>query len=154
MGIAFVAIWFGRCSMHKPQPPPELGDCVPAPGVTCANAKTMGGGSASAPADSGAVGAGDAASAGVGCGTVDSLLAATSPTCLSCVMASSDCCLADQACSGTCQSLLECTKQCAQGDQVCLGGCENTWPTGLHPYQALAQCLSQNCSGQCPALQQ
>lgn len=166
MGIGFVVIGLAAglvpclgagltaCSSHKTPRPPEIADCVPPPGEVCPNPPLVGG---SMPGVSDAMaGASEAGVDGGSCGSVDPLLSAMFPNCVPCIVANG-CCTADQACSGPCESLLQCTlgpPGCGQGDPVCLGNCVQSNLMGLRPYQALAQCLAQNCGPQCPMLQQ
>lgn len=90
------------------------------------------------------------------CG-LDLLLSSTGmrafPACDACVLAS-PCCLGEITCSNDadCGAIVACVTGQSCTDSTCVGNCETFGPNGVNDYTQLAQCITSNCSGECPFL--
>jgi hypothetical protein len=62
----------------------------------------------------------------------------------------SQCCAEASACGGTssCLNYWDCSLAC-DGDPSCKTQCENTYPSGVVPFENLRDCLLDNCYMQC-----
>ncbi|HEY6463428.1 MAG TPA: hypothetical protein VIY73_24845, partial [Polyangiaceae bacterium] len=94
-----------------------------------------------------------------GCGDVSGLVGTQNLDCPACINGTlegggTNCCQAAAACGTDCETVLTCIAQCASGDTTCVGTCENNTPTGVGAYEDLGACFSQNCTPECPTLQQ
>jgi hypothetical protein len=133
-----------------------LGDCTATADASC-SVDLPPTGSVSGPPDGAVPDAGgvvvEDAEAGT-CG-LDFILSQTSqrtfPACQSCVFAS-PCCLGETACAndGACAAILQCVTGDACTDSTCVGSCEALGASGVSDYTELAQCITMNCSSECP----
>jgi hypothetical protein len=150
LGLAVLA-----CSSNSARPP-ELGDCVKTTDAACPT-PDPGLGSGVGPGDGGTSDTGTVDEGVSGCGTAQNAIVTQNLSCVPCIEGtdgtSIGCCGADLACSAQtdCITLLECMVGCSG---VGCATCENNAPAGVQAYNDLAQCISQNCSPQCPALPQ
>jgi hypothetical protein len=139
-----------------------LGDCTATADASC-SVHLPATGSPSGPPD-GAVpdaafddGGGVVEDAEAGTCGLDFLLSQTSqrtfPACQSCVFAS-PCCLGETNCAndGACAAILQCVTGDACTDSTCVSSCETFGMPGISDYMQLAQCITMNCSGECPFL--
>lgn len=85
----------------------------------------------------------------------------TTPGCPACTngcntCVSQHCCAQDSACGGdhVCTLIDNCAENCAVGDMACATACAMQWsalgPQHQQTWSALVQCVTENCTTQCP----
>jgi hypothetical protein len=163
--VAFIAAAVAMaCSGNAPDRPPELGNCTPTVDAGCKIAVTgSGGGGSPGGEDGGMEEGGEGGTGNLGCGVADSLITpANAMSCDKCIQGAPDspnpaanCCQADMFCTDDCLNLLRCIVSMCVGNPLettCIMQCTTMYPNGVAGYQGFADCLSMNCSPECPSL--
>ncbi|HEY1693300.1 MAG TPA: hypothetical protein VGG39_14130 [Polyangiaceae bacterium] len=156
-----IACVVAACTSASTQPP-ELGNCVKVADAACADPNTGGGGGGpSSGGEGGTTSSSGSSSGAAGCGTVDGLISSVTSNvdCIPCIEGTLDgggagCCQAAGACTGDCVTYASCVQACSAGDTTCIGNCQNQYPTGITNYDQYATCVSQDCTPECPTLNQ
>ena len=150
--IAFLTL-LASCSANHTKQPAELNNCTPIGDAGC-DTHVIGGGSAQGSADSGASDA-DASNTTTDCNSGPvSLIVTMNMSCKTC--AATSCCAAAMACAADCQALLSAVQSnCMMGNQACVLQQEGMYlQATVMAYQGFAQCVSAQCTPECPTLPQ